>query len=168
MRAKTLQIIWHAKDPVFSVDFHPDGYLATGGGDKDIKVRCWPPSPAHKQRAAARANCRARRRCCCPLLHKHRLRCLRACMNPNPDPTLQLWELQQDAEGTPNVRYMASLSGHSRTINCVRFSHTGGRCCVRVCVHAAVKRDLRASHARPLPHALRAALARPLVCDTQP
>jgi WD40 repeat protein len=38
MKAKTLQIIWHSKDPVFSIDFHPDGYLATGGGDKDIKV----------------------------------------------------------------------------------------------------------------------------------
>lgn len=38
MKAKTLQIIWHSKDPVFSIDFHPDGYIATGGGDKDIKV----------------------------------------------------------------------------------------------------------------------------------
>lgn len=38
MRAKTLQIIWHEKQPVFSVDFHPDGYLATGGADREIKV----------------------------------------------------------------------------------------------------------------------------------
>lgn len=38
MKAKTLQIVWHSKDPVFSIDFHPDGYIATGGGDKDIKV----------------------------------------------------------------------------------------------------------------------------------
>jgi WD40 repeat protein len=42
MKAKTLQIIWHSKDPVFSIDFHPDGYFATGGADKEIKVcsRC--------------------------------------------------------------------------------------------------------------------------------
>ncbi len=38
MRAKTLQVVWHSKEPVFSVDFHPDGTLATGGADKDIKV----------------------------------------------------------------------------------------------------------------------------------
>ena len=38
MHAKTLQVVWHAKEPVFSVDFHPDGTLATGGGDKDVKV----------------------------------------------------------------------------------------------------------------------------------
>lgn len=44
MRAKTLQIMWHETQPVFSVDFHPDGYLATGGGDREIKVR--PPGGA--------------------------------------------------------------------------------------------------------------------------
>jgi hypothetical protein len=40
MRASTLEIIWHAKEPVLSVDFHPtDARLfATGGGDKDVKV----------------------------------------------------------------------------------------------------------------------------------
>lgn len=40
MKAKTLQILWHDKQPVFAVDFHPtEGYLATAGGDKEIKVR---------------------------------------------------------------------------------------------------------------------------------
>ncbi|WIA28323.1 hypothetical protein OEZ86_010873 [Tetradesmus obliquus] len=38
MKAKTLQIIWHSKDPVFSIDFHPDGYFATGGADREIKI----------------------------------------------------------------------------------------------------------------------------------
>lgn len=38
MRAKTLQVVWHGKEPVFSVDFHPSGILATAGADKDIKV----------------------------------------------------------------------------------------------------------------------------------
>ncbi len=32
-------VVWHEKAPVFSVDFHTSGLLATGGGDKDIKVR---------------------------------------------------------------------------------------------------------------------------------
>ena len=40
MKVKVVQIVWHSKEPVFSVDFHgPSGMLATGGGDKDIKVR---------------------------------------------------------------------------------------------------------------------------------
>lgn len=40
MRAQTLEIIWHAKEPVLSVDFHPSDprLFATGGGDKDVKV----------------------------------------------------------------------------------------------------------------------------------
>jgi hypothetical protein len=38
---------------------------------------------------------------------------------------LQLWEMCCDGEGNPQVRYVSSLSGHSRTINCVRFSHSG-------------------------------------------
>ncbi|GAQ82373.1 Putative chromatin assembly complex 1 subunit B/CAC2 [Klebsormidium nitens] len=38
MKAKTLQILWHGKDPVLSLDFHPSGLLATGGADKDIRL----------------------------------------------------------------------------------------------------------------------------------
>ncbi len=38
MKAKVLQIVWHGKEPVYSLDFHPDGTLATGGADKEIKV----------------------------------------------------------------------------------------------------------------------------------
>jgi hypothetical protein len=40
MKAKTLMIVWHCKEPVFTLDFHPQcpGLLATGGADKDIKA----------------------------------------------------------------------------------------------------------------------------------
>jgi chromatin assembly factor 1 subunit B len=38
MKAGTLQIVWHGQDPVYSLDFHPSGLLATAGGDKEIKV----------------------------------------------------------------------------------------------------------------------------------
>lgn len=48
MRAKTLQVRWHAKDrgqgqcplvtPIFSLSFGPGSLLATGGGDNEIKV----------------------------------------------------------------------------------------------------------------------------------
>jgi chromatin assembly factor 1 subunit B len=39
MKATTLQILWHGKDPVLTLDFHPSGLLATGGADKDVRVR---------------------------------------------------------------------------------------------------------------------------------
>ena len=39
MKVKVLQIVWHNKEPVFSVDFHPSGVLATGGADSEIKVQ---------------------------------------------------------------------------------------------------------------------------------
>ncbi len=38
MRAKTLQILWHGKEPVYSVDFNSNGTLATCGADKEIKL----------------------------------------------------------------------------------------------------------------------------------
>ena len=39
MKVKTLQVLWHGKDPVLSVDFSPDtGLLASCGGDKEIKL----------------------------------------------------------------------------------------------------------------------------------
>lgn len=44
MRAKTMQITWHAKqgqknDPILSVDFHPTfPLLATAGADNEVKV----------------------------------------------------------------------------------------------------------------------------------
>ncbi|KAI7835339.1 hypothetical protein COHA_010755, partial [Chlorella ohadii] len=38
VKAKTLQVVWHSKEPVYSVDFHPNGQLATGGADKEVKV----------------------------------------------------------------------------------------------------------------------------------
>jgi hypothetical protein len=39
MRSKVLQILWHNKDPVYSLDFHPNGMLATAGQDKEVMVR---------------------------------------------------------------------------------------------------------------------------------
>jgi hypothetical protein len=40
MRARTIQVIWHSKEPVLGLDFHPSNptLLATCGGDKDVKV----------------------------------------------------------------------------------------------------------------------------------
>lgn len=49
MRSKVLQIRWHTgsnsngnNEPVFSLDFHPSGMLATTGQDKEIMVHTFP------------------------------------------------------------------------------------------------------------------------------
>lgn len=38
MKFNTYLIIWHHKEPVFSVDFHESGRIATGGADNTVKV----------------------------------------------------------------------------------------------------------------------------------
>jgi hypothetical protein len=57
MKVKVVQIVWHSKEPIFSVDFHRSGLLATGGADKDVKVF------AGVSAASLRAACPRRRRC---------------------------------------------------------------------------------------------------------
>lgn len=37
-KLKTIQIVWHGKEPVYSLDFHPNGLLVTAGADKEIKT----------------------------------------------------------------------------------------------------------------------------------
>jgi hypothetical protein len=39
MRVKTPQISWHGREPIYSIDYHSSGRIATAGGDNDIKVR---------------------------------------------------------------------------------------------------------------------------------
>jgi hypothetical protein len=40
MRVKTLQILWHDKQAIFTADFEPNGgsRLATGGADQNVRV----------------------------------------------------------------------------------------------------------------------------------
>lgn len=40
MKIKTVQILWHNKEAIFSADFEPSGNrLATGGADQTVRVR---------------------------------------------------------------------------------------------------------------------------------
>jgi len=74
MKAKTIQVVWHGKEPVYSLDFHPtSGLLATAGADKEVKT----------------------------------------------------WRVANDETGYPTVEHVDSLVGHSKTVNCVRFSPDG-------------------------------------------
>ena len=74
MKVKTLQVLWHEKKPVLSVDFDPaTGLLASCGTDKEIK----------------------------------------------------LWRVGEDADGNPDVTHEETLTAHTKTVNCVRFSPGG-------------------------------------------
>ena len=42
MRAGVLSIQWHDQTPVYSLSFHPAGFLATAGGDKEVNVSVLP------------------------------------------------------------------------------------------------------------------------------
>lgn len=43
----------------------------------------------------------------------------------DPCALLQFWEVRLDEDGHPAADFMSSLSGHMKTVNCVRFSPTG-------------------------------------------
>lgn len=38
MRSKVIQIAWHDKEPIFTIDTHSSGRIATGGQDKEVKI----------------------------------------------------------------------------------------------------------------------------------
>lgn len=98
MRVKTLQIVWHGKDPVLSADFHPSGIVATAGADKEIKVI--DPSPFLQ------------------LIHQRQDNLTRPSF-------LQLWKITTTANGAPHAEYVESLSHHANAVNVVRFSPSG-------------------------------------------
>ena len=48
MHVTTVQILWHNKKPVLSLDFQTDDRLVTAGADDTIRVRAAPPPhPPH-------------------------------------------------------------------------------------------------------------------------
>jgi len=38
MKVDTIMVLWHDKKPIFSVDFHQSGRLASSGADNDVKI----------------------------------------------------------------------------------------------------------------------------------
>ena len=81
VRARTIQITWHAKEKikneaVFSIDCHPTlPLVATGGADSEVKI----------------------------------------------------WRLVEGntTDKFTNVEYVLTLTGHNKTVNCVRWSPNG-------------------------------------------
>lgn len=130
MKAKVLQIVWHEKEPVYSVDFHVSGFLATAGADKEVKVRS-----------------DLKTSLCCANIHLSVERILMPCIHMS-----QFWQLRVDAEGDIQATHLQSLDGPSRTLNCIRFSPDGMKCALRL-VALMTGVMLAGLHKPPVPEA---------------
>lgn len=107
VKAKTLQVVWHNREPVYSLDFHPSGLLATGGGDKEVKL--WKVTPTVPWCWSNAAQGVADN--CMPVQS----------------------QLEHDEAGEVTVRHQGSLTGHAKAVNCVRFSPTGAAANTTLC-----------------------------------
>lgn len=113
MKVKVVQIVWHNKEPVFSVDFHPSGLLATGGADGEIKASSGPPASFLTNRLARNEQC-----ACDGTYFKT---CVR---------WLQLWKLGPEGQEAMGITFLESVTGDKfdtglKTWNCIRFCPTG-------------------------------------------
>ncbi len=112
MHLKTLQIIWHGKEPVFSVDFQPNSHtLVSGGQDGEIKVPVDGCSAYHSALLQRESTSRARgmftRRAHRIALHSRAQRdrgplSARATLRQTPSPCLPFLKLVT-APPTPNL-----------------------------------------------------------------
>ena len=127
MRVKTMQVMWHEEKPVYSVDFHLSGVFATGGGDKDVKVRnC---KEAVELQSAYKQSCSGNL-CCCSYgrwvgwyTRSLGTRLLRKCVHQIAH--IFYGQVELDAEQNPCVKHLGNLVGHTRDVNTVRFSPSG-------------------------------------------
>lgn len=129
--------MWHSREPVYSLDWHPNGTLVTGGADKELKV--WAVSGvvgrahAHQPRwAGAGVVPHHQAQGQGPLPHPAAVVRRPALLPPDdslPSCGLPLCcQVSRGADGYAAVQHLSSLAGHDKTVNCVRFSPTGARC----------------------------------------
>ena len=153
MKAKTIQIVWHSKEPVWTLDFHPSGLLATGGADKEIKVCETSLTESHiitLRRPASHSSSkvtlervetdvsalclqfwevraeyrRAHANFFLSVFHLH----TRLCFNIGCALQNCALQVKQDEADNPSVTHVGTLANHGKTVNCVRFSPTGWMC----------------------------------------
>jgi chromatin assembly factor 1 subunit B len=100
MKVKTVLISWHGREPVYSIDFHSSGRVATGGADNCVNVRsysrAWRPAPCSQILTTTR---------------RHDMD--------------QIWKAVVGADGDVQVEFLANLTRHQKAVNAVRFSPNG-------------------------------------------
>ena len=101
MKIKLLNVVWHDKEPVFSIDWHPSGRIATGGADKEVKI--W--------RIENIASAKPQIKFVCSLVrHMSTVNAVR--FSPNgrflasgsDDGFICIWELQKQAKNEPSKK----------------------------------------------------------------
>ncbi|KAI9296186.1 WD40 repeat-like protein [Neoconidiobolus thromboides FSU 785] len=110
MKASTLQFLWHCKDPIYSLDFHPNikDYFATCGSDST--VRLWRLVPRGEE--------------VFPIVNE-------GLKKNKKDPLVidfsknEISKSKQVKELPLTIEYMATLSGHNAPVNVVKFSPDG-------------------------------------------
>ena len=101
MKIKLLNVVWHDKEPVFSIDWHPSGRIATGGADKEVKI--WRLEGIGSATPTVKFVCSLAR-------HMGTVNAVR--FSPNgrflasgsDDGFICIWELQGDAKYTPKKK----------------------------------------------------------------
>jgi chromatin assembly factor 1 subunit B len=96
MKVKTVLIAWHGREPVYSIDFHSSGRIATGGADNCVNVR------SRKTITLAVTQ-----------------------MNDGKMALLQIWKVAAAMDGDVQVEFQANLTRHQKAVNAVRFSPNG-------------------------------------------
>ncbi|KAJ1336408.1 hypothetical protein BSLG_007192 [Batrachochytrium salamandrivorans] len=138
MRAKTLQILWHDRRPVFSIDFEPTpgGRLATCGGDSCVRhltltsVSFMGGDHAHYGYAST-MNGRTYTSflngipMCGYFMVTAAFTTLPRSSNPGIS-LLQIWRVVRTNMQPPEMEFLATLSRHAAEVNCVRWCPTGG------------------------------------------
>lgn len=121
MRVKTLQVVWHNQKPIYSVDFHPSGVLATGGGDTDVKV-----CTVYDMLVTLLANAAATSVLCAVVEGQHSMpACVSLIGTKNFTFACMHQQVNIDDDRNPSVEHIGHLAGHTRDVNSVRFSPTG-------------------------------------------
>ena len=132
MRVKTLQVVWHNQKPIYSVDFHPSGVLATGGGDKDVKV-----CTVYDMLVTLPANAAATSVLCPAVVEGQHSMPAYVSFIATKHFTLACTHQQVilDDDRNPSVEHIGHLAGHTRDVNSVRFSPTGAAY-LSICAYA--------------------------------
>jgi WD40 repeat protein len=109
MKVEVPMVDWHGQVPIFGVDFHPSGRLATASQDGTIRVRPFLVTRVRPTRLSLHLPFTL------PPLSTF-LFSLRA----------QLWQLRRHVHDDQLVlEFLAELEGHDAAVNTIRFSPNG-------------------------------------------
>jgi len=121
MKLETLQIRWHGQEPVFAADFHASGRLATGGADKSVKIWMVTERPASLLDSGTSDGATAAAVAPSSSISSSALATSGASSKEREREQRQRVGMRAGIE----IEFLAELSRHTQSVNCVRFSPDG-------------------------------------------